>query len=69
VDVRGPRLVLVFCVLLMGVAQFSAGLVGEPWQFYLAFGLMGGVARSGLQKHDTGDADRLLVLAAAIRRL
>jgi len=49
VDRRGPRIVLAFCVVLMGIAQFSSGLVTEPWQFYLAFGLMGGFARSGLQ--------------------
>ncbi len=49
VDRRGPRIVLVFCVILMGVAQFSSGLVAGPWQFYLSFGLMGGFARSGLQ--------------------
>lgn len=49
VDRRGPRLVLAFCVVLMGIAQFSSGLVTQPWQFYLAFGLMGGFARSGLQ--------------------
>ena len=49
VDRHGPRLVLAGCILLMGLAQFSSGLVEQPWQFYVAFGLMGGFARSALQ--------------------
>jgi sugar phosphate permease len=48
VDTRGPRLVLVVCIVLMGLAQLAVGLVDEPWQFYVAFGLAGGVGRSGL---------------------
>ena len=54
VDRRGPRLVLVTCIVLMGVAQFTSGLVTEPWQFYLTFGIMGGVARSALQSSIPG---------------
>ena len=54
VDESGPRLVLVVCILLMGVAQFASGLVTEPWQFYLTFGLMGGIARSALQSSIPG---------------
>lgn len=49
VDRRGPRLVLVLSVVLMGVALAGSGLVEHPWQFYLAFGLMTGAARSALQ--------------------
>jgi MFS family permease len=48
VDARGPRMVLVVCILLMGCAQLAVGLVDQPWQFYVAFGLVGGFARSGL---------------------
>jgi sugar phosphate permease len=54
VDQRGPRTVLVICILLMGIAQFSSGLVTEPWQFYLTFGLLGGFARSALQSSIPG---------------
>ena len=54
VDRHGPRLVLASCTLLMGIAQFSSGLVTEPWQFYIAFGLMCGFARSALQSSVPG---------------
>ena len=54
VDRSGPRLVLATCILLMGIAQFSSGLVTEPWQFYLTFGLLGGFARSALQSSVPG---------------
>jgi sugar phosphate permease len=54
VDRNGPRLVLGICILLMGIAQFSSGLVTEPWQFYLTFGLLGGFARSALQSSVPG---------------
>jgi MFS family permease len=49
VDRRGPRLVLILSVIGMGIAQAASGLVTDPWQFYLAFGLLGGVARATLQ--------------------
>lgn len=49
VDARGPRVVLVPSILLMGFSLLCAGQVTEPWQFYLTFGLMSGAARSALQ--------------------
>ena len=49
VDRRGPRLVLILSVVGMGIAQATSGLATDPWQFYLAFGILGGVARSTLQ--------------------
>src|SRR4051812_16844883 len=48
-DQRGPRVVLVPSLLLMGFSLFCAGQVTEPWQFYLSFGIMSGAARSALQ--------------------
>src|SRR5439155_13768341 len=45
VDRQGPRLVLASCIVLMGISQFSSGLVEQPWQFYITFGLLGGFAR------------------------
>jgi MFS family permease len=48
-DKRGPRVILLGCLLVMFVGMASAGLVQEPWQFYLTFGLLAGLARSGLQ--------------------
>ncbi len=49
VDRRGPRTVLIGSMLLMGCALIAAGFTAEPWQFYLAFGLLTGFARSALQ--------------------
>ncbi|MEA2639480.1 MAG: hypothetical protein QOF51_874 [Chloroflexota bacterium] len=49
VDRRGPKLVLVLSVVCMGLALMAAGLVTEPWQFYLTVGLISGAARSALQ--------------------
>lgn len=48
VDQRGPRLVLVISSLALGLAQIAINWVTEPWQFYVAFGLVVGVARSVL---------------------
>jgi sugar phosphate permease len=49
VDRRGPRLVLIGSVLLMGCALIGAAMAQQPWQFYLTFGLLTGMARSALQ--------------------
>jgi len=49
VDWRGPRLVLSASVILMGLALGVCGTVEQPWQFYAAFGIVGGAARSALQ--------------------
>jgi MFS family permease len=49
VDRRGPRLVLVVSVVALSVALAATGLAQQPWQFYLTFGLIAGMARSALQ--------------------
>jgi MFS family permease len=49
VDRHGPRLVLVLSIVWMGVALVASGLVDQPWQFALAFGVMSGMARPALQ--------------------
>jgi MFS family permease len=49
VDQHGPRLVMAPSVILMAISLGAAGLVTEPWQFYLTFGLLSGIARSALQ--------------------
>lgn len=49
VDLRGPRLVLALSIVGMGVGMFASGLVDQPWQLYLTFGLVSGTARSALQ--------------------
>ena len=49
VDRRGPRLVMVLSVVGMAFALCGAGIVNEPWQFYLFIGLTSGVSRSALQ--------------------
>ncbi|HEY3116898.1 MAG TPA: MFS transporter [Chloroflexota bacterium] len=49
VDRRGPRIVLTLCILTFGIAQLASGFVQQPWQFYLAYGLIGGASRPGLQ--------------------
>jgi MFS family permease len=48
-DRRGPRVILISALLVMFAGMAGAGLVHEPWQLYLTFGLLTGVARSGLQ--------------------
>jgi MFS family permease len=48
-DRRGPRIVLLGCVAVMFCGMASVSLVQQPWQLYLTFGLLSGVARSGLQ--------------------
>lgn len=49
VDQRGPRLVLVLSLILMGVGLLGAALVDQPWHLYVTFGLITGAARSALQ--------------------
>lgn len=49
VDRRGPRLTFLLSVICMGIALAACGFVDHPWQFYLAFGIMIGAARSALQ--------------------
>ena len=46
IDRRGARLVLTLSLLAVGLAQVAAAFVTEPWQFYLAVGLVAGAARS-----------------------
>jgi sugar phosphate permease len=49
VDKRGPRLVLLASIVVMALGVGGAGLVQEPWQLDLTFGLISGSARSALQ--------------------
>lgn len=48
-DKRGPRVILITALIVMFVGMAGSGFVVEPWQLYLTFGLMTGVARSALQ--------------------
>jgi sugar phosphate permease len=48
-DRHGPRIILLCSLVVMFVGMTGAGLVHEPWQLYLTFGLLTGVSRSGLQ--------------------
>ncbi len=45
VDRYGGRLLLAMGLLGMGIAAAASGLIQEPWQFYLSFGLLLGIAR------------------------
>lgn len=49
VDRRGPRAAMAAAVVAMAGAFFAAAAVQQPWQFYLAVGLVSGAARSALQ--------------------
>lgn len=48
VDKRGPRLVLVTSVVVLGLALIATSQVQEPWQFYVALGVICGISRSAL---------------------
>ncbi|MFN0071848.1 MAG: MFS transporter [Chloroflexota bacterium] len=48
-DRHGPRAILIGGLLLMFAGMAGSGFVSEPWHLYVTFGLMTGVARSGLQ--------------------
>jgi MFS family permease len=48
-DRKGPRVILIGSLIVMFIGMSGAGLVREPWQLYLTFGFLTGVARSGLQ--------------------
>ncbi len=48
VDARGARLVLALGAALTAITVAATGFVKEPWQFYLAFGLVGGAARAAM---------------------
>lgn len=54
VDRHGPRAAMTLSVIALGVAQLAASLVQEPWQFYLAIGLVSGAARPVLQSVGPG---------------
>jgi MFS family permease len=47
-DKRGAKPVIIFSILGLGLSLIMSGLVFEPWQFYLAYGLACGVCRSAL---------------------
>lgn len=48
VDQRGGRLVLALGAVVTAFTTSAAGLVQEPWQLYLAYGVLGGAARSAM---------------------
>lgn len=48
VDLRGARLVLALSAIVTAATVAAPALVHEPWQFYLAFGVLGGVSRSAM---------------------
>ncbi|MCX6021671.1 MAG: MFS transporter, partial [Chloroflexi bacterium] len=48
IDRRGARLMLALSVLAAGIASVGSGFVQQPWQFYLTFGLLNGIARTTL---------------------
>lgn len=48
IDRRGARGVLTITTLLTGVSVLLSGLVREPWQFYLLFGIIPGICRGGM---------------------
>lgn len=49
VDQSGPFLVLVASMIAFGGSLLASALVVEPWQFFVAFGLVGGISRASLQ--------------------
>lgn len=49
IDRRGARLMLALSVLGMAASAALSALTRDPWHFYLAFGLLGGVCRAVLQ--------------------
>jgi sugar phosphate permease len=54
VDRHGPRAAMTVSVIALGLAQLAASFVQEPWQFYLAIGLVSGAARPVLQSVGPG---------------
>ncbi len=46
IDRHGARLILSAAMVLSAVAVAACGLVHEAWQFYLTFGLLGGLSRA-----------------------
>lgn len=49
IDRHGARLILSVAILLTGISVAACGWVTEPWQFYVSFGLMGGIGRAVMQ--------------------
>lgn len=47
-DKFGPRLVVTFCGVLLGVGYFLMSQVGTVWHLYLFFGVIIGIGMSGL---------------------
>ncbi|MSQ26620.1 MAG: MFS transporter [Dehalococcoidia bacterium] len=48
IDRRGARGLLTVTTLLTGLSVALCGLVREPWQFYLLFGIVPGICRGGM---------------------
>ncbi|MEK7214639.1 MAG: MFS transporter [Chloroflexota bacterium] len=48
IDRRGARGLLTVTTLLTGLSVALCGLVREPWQFYLLFGIIPGLCRGGM---------------------
>jgi len=48
VDKYGPRWIILVHGLLLGLGIYLSSLVNAPWQFYLTYGVMGGVGAGAL---------------------
>jgi len=46
-DRFGPRIVLVFCTVLLGLGYILMSFIQEPWQFYLIYGVLLAAGVSG----------------------
>ena len=49
VDLRGARLVMSVALVGLTVSLILTAVIHEPWQFFLLYGLLGGVCRAALQ--------------------
>ena len=49
VDQRGARLVMTAALIGLAVSLLLMAVMREPWEFFLLFGLLGGVCRAALQ--------------------
>jgi len=48
VDKYGPRWIILIHGLLLGLGIYLSSLVTTPWQFYLTYGVMGGIGAGAL---------------------
>lgn len=49
IDRSGARVILTVAMAGTGAYLFATGFVNSPWEFYLTFGILGGLSRSVLQ--------------------